>query len=241
MPVQAVTNPSFEDMDGANPKGWVSRSWQQPDAVFAVETSGHTGARSVSISAEKGADASWVATVAVRPYSRYRLSGWIKTENVVPATGRGAQINIDGEESWRTPPVTGTKDWTRAEIEFDAGSRALYATDASNYRQVPIGIIRPRDADDVIAAMAVCHERGVPVLARGAGTSLAGQCCNVAVVLDFSKYMRNIVELDPHNQRARVEPGCVLDDFRNDRRWELQAMDSMPAGARATRPVRPLG
>ncbi|HMA54404.1 MAG TPA: alpha-L-arabinofuranosidase C-terminal domain-containing protein, partial [Acidobacteriota bacterium] len=120
---QFISNGSFEEMDGENPKGWAPRSWQRDgDAAFVVESSGHTGGRSVAIASEKGADASWVATVAVRPYSRYRLSGWIKTENVVPATGRGAQINIDGEEGWRTPPVTGTKDWTRAEIEFDAGA-----------------------------------------------------------------------------------------------------------------------
>ena len=73
-------------------------------------------------------------------------------------------------------------------MRFDAGCRALYATDSSNYRQVPIGVVCPRDADDVIAAVAACRESGAPVLPRGAGTSLAGQCCNVAVVLDFSKH-----------------------------------------------------
>ena len=77
----------------------------------------------------------------------------------------------------------------RGEVRFDEGSRALYATDASNYRQVPIGVVVPRDEDDVVRALAVCREFGAPVLARGAGTSLAGQCCNVAVVLDFTRYM----------------------------------------------------
>ena len=120
---QFIANGSFEDMDGRNPKGWVPRSWQRDgDAAFAVEPTGHAGDRSAAISSEKGADASWVATVPVRPYSRYRLSGWIKTENLVPGTGRGAQINVDGEEAWRTAAVTGTQDWTRAEIEFDAGA-----------------------------------------------------------------------------------------------------------------------
>ena len=85
----------------------------------------------------------------------------------------------------------------RGEVRFDRGSRALYATDASNYRQVPIGLVVPRDANDVIAAMAACRKYGAPVLARGAGTSLAGQCCNVAVVLDFTKYMNGILEIDP--------------------------------------------
>ncbi|MGB8958352.1 MAG: alpha-L-arabinofuranosidase C-terminal domain-containing protein [Candidatus Aminicenantales bacterium] len=120
---QFIANGSFEEMDGRNPKGWTPRSWQRDgDAAFAVEPTGHAGDRSAAISSEKGADASWVATVPVRPYSRYRLSGWIKTENLVPGTGRGAQINVDGEEAWRTAAVTGTQDWTRAEIEFDAGA-----------------------------------------------------------------------------------------------------------------------
>ena len=74
-----------------------------------------------------------------------------------------------------------------AEVRFDAGSRALYATDASNYRQVPIGVVIPRSVDDVIGAVDLCHRYGAPLIARGGGTSLAGQCCNVAVVLDMSK------------------------------------------------------
>ena len=103
----------------------------------------------------------------------------------------------------------------RGEVRFDATSRALYATDASNYRQVPIGLVLPRDTDDVIATVAACREFGAPVLSRGGGTSVAGQCCNVAVVLDFSKYMRGIVALDPEARRARVEPGIVLDALRD--------------------------
>src|SRR6202789_4333251 len=77
----------------------------------------------------------------------------------------------------------------RGEVRFDQASRALYATDASNYRQVPIGLVLPLDENDVVATVAACREFGAPVLSRGGGTSLAGQCCNVAVILDFSKYM----------------------------------------------------
>src|SRR5688500_12837140 len=73
----------------------------------------------------------------------------------------------------------------KGEVRFDRGSRALYASDGSNYRQVPIGVVVPRDVDDVIAAVAASRKFGAPVLSRGAGTSLAGQCCNVAVVIDF--------------------------------------------------------
>jgi len=103
----------------------------------------------------------------------------------------------------------------RGDVKFDNGSRALYATDGSNYRQVPIGVVLPRDAGDVLAAISVCHEFGAPLLCRGGGTSLAGQCCNVAVVLDFTKYMGNILEIDPERRIARVQPGVVLDHLRN--------------------------
>jgi FAD/FMN-containing dehydrogenase/Fe-S oxidoreductase len=102
----------------------------------------------------------------------------------------------------------------RGEVRFDSGSRALYATDASNYRQVPIGLVVPRDADDVIAAMAVCRAHNAPVLARGAGTALAGQTCNAAVVFDYTKYMRGLTSLDGDARRAVVEPGIVLDRVR---------------------------
>ena len=100
------------------------------------------------------------------------------------------------------------------EVRFDRGSRALYATDASNYRQVPIGVVLPRDAADVLATVSLCREFGAPLLCRGAGTSLAGQGCNVAVILDFSKYMAGILEIDPVRRIARVQPGVVLDRLR---------------------------
>ena len=102
----------------------------------------------------------------------------------------------------------------RGEVRFDKGSRALYATDGSNYRQVPIGVVLPRDADDVLATVELCREFGAPLLCRGGGTSLAGQCCNVAVILDFSKYMARILEIDPTRRTARVQPGVVLDHLR---------------------------
>jgi FAD/FMN-containing dehydrogenase/Fe-S oxidoreductase len=100
-------------------------------------------------------------------------------------------------------------------VRFDRGSRALYATDGSNYRQIPIGLVLPRDEADVVAAVAACRKLGAPVLPRGAGTSLAGQCCNVAVILDFTKYMNQIVELEAGRRFARVQPGVVLDTLRN--------------------------
>jgi FAD/FMN-containing dehydrogenase/Fe-S oxidoreductase len=103
----------------------------------------------------------------------------------------------------------------KGEVRFDRGSRALYSSDGSNYRQIPIGLVVPRDDDDVIATVAACRKFGAPVLPRGAGTSLAGQTCNVAVILDFTKYMNKILELDPDGRFARVQPGVVLDSLRN--------------------------
>jgi FAD/FMN-containing dehydrogenase/Fe-S oxidoreductase len=104
---------------------------------------------------------------------------------------------------------------TGAEVRFDNGSRALYATDGSNYRQVPIGVVVPRTIDDVVATMTAAHKHGAPVLSRGGGTSLAGQCCNVAVVMDFSKYLHHVLHIDPDKKLGTVQPGCVLDTLRN--------------------------
>src|SRR5215471_13620474 len=103
----------------------------------------------------------------------------------------------------------------KGEVRFDRGSRALYAADGSNYRQIPIGLVVPRDDEDVIATVAACRKFGAPVLPRGAGTSLAGQTCNVAVILDFTKYMNKILEINVEGRYARVQPGVVLDTLRN--------------------------
>ncbi|MGE0491326.1 MAG: FAD-binding and (Fe-S)-binding domain-containing protein [Vulcanimicrobiota bacterium] len=102
----------------------------------------------------------------------------------------------------------------RGEVAFDDGYRALYATDGSNYRQVPLGVVFPRDGEDVMAAIAVARDLGAPILCRGGGTSLAGQCCNTAVILDMSRHMNRILEIDPDRKLARVQPGVVLDQFR---------------------------
>ncbi|MGA7571885.1 MAG: FAD-linked oxidase C-terminal domain-containing protein [Candidatus Aquilonibacter sp.] len=103
----------------------------------------------------------------------------------------------------------------RGEVRFDTSTRAMYATDASNYRQVPIGLVVPKDAQDVERTLAACRKFGAPVFSRGGGTSLAGEGCNAAVVMDFSKYMNEIVEIDWAAKTARVQPGCVNDDLRN--------------------------
>src|SRR6185437_8260140 len=101
------------------------------------------------------------------------------------------------------------------EVRFDDGSRALYATDGSNYRQAPIGVVVPRTKEDVVQTMALARRFGAPVLSRGGGTSLRGQCCNVAIVMDFSKYMHHVVRIDAERRLGTVLPGCVLDDLRD--------------------------
>ncbi len=99
------------------------------------------------------------------------------------------------------------------EVRFGRGDRAAYSTDASNYRHLPLGVVVPRHAEDVVRTVRSCREAGVPLLPRGGGTSLAGQTCNEAVVIDVSKYLVG-VEVDERSRSARVEPGVVLDDLR---------------------------
>ena len=103
----------------------------------------------------------------------------------------------------------------RGEVRFSDGDRALYSTDSSNYRQIPIGVVIPRDRSDVIATVASCRRYGAPITGRGGGTSLAGQCCNVAVIIDFTKYYNRILELDVEQKLVRVQPGIVLDEMNH--------------------------
>ena len=104
----------------------------------------------------------------------------------------------------------------RGEVQFGPGDRALYATDSSNYRQVPIGVVRPLDTDDLVEVVRVCRDHDAPLTMRGAGTSLAGQATNNAVIVDVSRHLTQIMELDPEHRIARVQPGVVLDSLRNE-------------------------
>jgi FAD/FMN-containing dehydrogenase/Fe-S oxidoreductase len=115
------------------------------------------------------------------------------------------------------------------EVRFSDGSRALYANDASSYRQVPLGVVVPRSVDDVVATVALCREFEAPVFARGAGTGLAGQTVNEAVLIDFSKYLRELVEIDHEAMRARVQPGLVLDRLRERAEEHQQTFGPDPA------------
>jgi FAD/FMN-containing dehydrogenase/Fe-S oxidoreductase len=100
-------------------------------------------------------------------------------------------------------------------VRFDPGTRALYSTDASNYRQVPVGVVFPRTTADVAAAMAVAREHHIPVTSRGAGTSIAGNACGQGLVLDFSRHLNHVLRLDPDQRLATVEPGVILDSLRS--------------------------
>jgi FAD/FMN-containing dehydrogenase/Fe-S oxidoreductase len=103
----------------------------------------------------------------------------------------------------------------KGEVRFDDGSRALYSTDASNYRQIPIGVVLPKTEEDVINTIAICRKYKAPILSRGGGTSLAGQCCNVAVMMDMSKYYKKVLHIDKDKKLVKVQPGIVLDEMRH--------------------------
>jgi FAD/FMN-containing dehydrogenase/Fe-S oxidoreductase len=106
-------------------------------------------------------------------------------------------------------------DAVDGEVRFDAGSRAVYAQDGGNYRMPPVGAVIPRSRDAAVAAISVCADMGVPVLSRGGGTSLAGQCCNEAVVIDWSKYCHRVLFADPEQRTVTVEPGIALDKLND--------------------------
>src|SRR3954454_18899993 len=100
------------------------------------------------------------------------------------------------------------------EVRDDAGALAMYSTDASNYRHVPIAVVWPRTTDDVVAAVEIARRHDVPVLTRGGGTGLAGQTCNEALVIDCSRHLNRVLEVDPDRRLATVEPGVILDRLR---------------------------
>ncbi len=100
-------------------------------------------------------------------------------------------------------------------VRLDTAHRAVYASDASNYRQVPIGVVVPRSLDEFVMGVRICHEHRAPLLVRGAGTSMSGQTVNEAVVFDLSVSCNHILEIDPGSKTALVEPGVVCDSLRS--------------------------
>src|SRR4051795_1309455 len=105
------------------------------------------------------------------------------------------------------------RDQVDGEVRFDSGTRAAYSTDASNFRQLPLGVVLPHTIEAAVEAVRVCHDHRLPLVSRGGGTSLAGQCTNEAVVIDFTKYCHRLLSVDAENRRCVVEPGIVLDDL----------------------------
>ncbi|MER7882033.1 FAD-binding and (Fe-S)-binding domain-containing protein [Streptomyces fimicarius] len=110
--------------------------------------------------------------------------------------------------------VAALRSAVRGASDFGATARALTTMDASNHRRVPLGVLAPRDAEDIAAALAVCREHGVPVVARGGGTSIAGQATGTGLVLDLTRHLRTVLDLDPAARTAVVQPGVILDDLR---------------------------
>jgi FAD/FMN-containing dehydrogenase/Fe-S oxidoreductase len=119
------------------------------------------------------------------------------------------QFDIDVDALYRD-----LREQLDGEVRLDQTARVIYSTDASNYRQIPIGVVLPRHAEDVVRTVRIARSHGAPILGRGGGTSLAGQCCNTGLVIDFSKYMNHVLEVNPELRWARVEPGVILDDLR---------------------------
>ncbi len=130
-----------------------------------------------------------------------------------PATDAASNYDYRGEEVARPDLVDALEARTDGDVRFDEYSRQLYATDASVYEVTPIGVVFPRSTADVAAVVSYCADRDIPVLPRGAGTSLAGQSVNEAVVLDFSRHMDTLVETRPGERRARAQPGIRLGDL----------------------------
>ena len=128
----------------------------------------------------------------------------VRLPHPVTRPGRGDDIDVAALER-------ALRDRVDGEVRFDAGTRAAYSTDASNFRQVPIGVVVPRNIEAAVDAVTVCREHRAPVLSRGGGTSLAGQCTNTAVMIDWAKYCHRLLSVDPEHQTCVVEPGIVLD------------------------------
>ncbi|MGK7396782.1 MAG: FAD-binding and (Fe-S)-binding domain-containing protein [Candidatus Cyclobacteriaceae bacterium M3_2C_046] len=107
------------------------------------------------------------------------------------------------------------KENIRGEVRFSPGDRALFSTDSSNYRQIPLGIVMPESKQDIIDTVRICKNYDVPITSRGTGTSLAGQTTNAAVIIDYSKYYNQLISVDPKQKRAVVQPGIILDELQN--------------------------
>ncbi|MBO0817193.1 MAG: FAD-dependent oxidoreductase, partial [Actinobacteria bacterium] len=130
-----------------------------------------------------------------------------KTDPALPGPPRGS-VRIDVTALRRA-----LRSAVEGEVRFDRGTLALYANDSSNFRQAPIGVVIPRTLDDVLAAHLVCADFGAPILNRGGGTSLSGETVNYAVVIDHSKYLTRIGQIDPQRRLVTCEPGVINEEL----------------------------
>ncbi|SDK60102.1 FAD-binding and (Fe-S)-binding domain-containing protein [Natronorubrum texcoconense] len=137
----------------------------------------------------------------------------IEETDAGPATDERAGYDYVSDDVERPELVADLRNRIAGDVRFDTYTRQLYATDASAYQETPIGVVFPTTTEDVSSAVSYCAERGIPVLPRGGGTSLAGQAVNEAVVLDFTRHMDDIVSVDPDERRARVQSGVVLEEL----------------------------
>ncbi|WP_225813615.1 FAD-binding and (Fe-S)-binding domain-containing protein [Streptomyces spinosus] len=151
-----------------------------------------------------------------KPTSRGTREIPAKTHPEIPGAPRARQLlDVGALERALRKAVDG-------EVRFDTASLGLYAQDASNFRQVPIGVVIPRTLDDVVAVHKVCHEFGAPILNRGGGTSLSGETVNEAVVIDHSKYLTRIGDIDPKRRLVTCEPGVINEELnRHTGRYDL--------------------
>ena len=144
------------------------------------------------------------------------MSDTAKTNVPDPSADSRANYNHQSDEIERPDLLDDLQSLVDGEVRFDSYTRNLYATDASAYQQLPIGVVAPESTDDVQAVMRYCADNGIPVLPRGGGTSLAGQAVNEAVVLDFKKEMNQLVDIDPDAGTARAEPGITIARLNNN-------------------------
>ena len=128
--------------------------------------------------------------------------------DALPPLAQGAPSRVDAGALERA-----LREHTTAEVRFDAVSRALYATDASVYKLRPLGVVLPRTRDDLVAIVRLCVQAGCPITLRGGGTSQGGQAIGTGLVVDTSKYLNAVLELNVAERWARVEPGIVLDEL----------------------------
>src|SRR6056297_1213492 len=140
------------------------------------------------------------------------------TSNPQPDPAADPRSNYDyrNDEIERPDLVADLEARVDGDVRFDTYTRNLFATDASAYHQLPIGVVVPESTADVQAVMAYCADNEIPVLPRGGGTSLAGQAVNEAVVLDFKKEMDAVLDVDPDGRTVRAQPGITLARLNNN-------------------------